>query len=431
MPSALTARFVDQVKPKPGQRLTFSDAIVEGLELRVGSAGSKTWSLRLRTIGGKRSRMSLGRYPQLSLADARERALKAITAALDGHNPAEDRKAEKVAARSAERTVKDLAEDFFASPEAAERADSTNAHERSVWRLHLNGRVGDRPLKALTRAEIRACVREIASSAGHRTANYGHAVLRRIYNYGIREELLDANPAQFPLLFKLASRERVLTEAEVRGLWNVWAVARFGLKLGVARPTAIALQLCLATVQRAGEVAGMHADELDWKTNSWTLPGNRTKNRRSHHVPLSPLSRRLIHEALYLATAIKQPDDPTQSAPKELYEYRGYVFPGADGKGPIERGVVTRAMTRVCAKLKIEDASTHDLRRTGASMMASERCGIRGEVISRLLNHTPMGTPITQVYNRYDYATEKRAALDLWSETLLSIANGTSGDETT
>ncbi|KCZ97622.1 integrase family protein [Hyphomonas polymorpha PS728] len=79
-------------------------------------------------------------------------------------------------------------------------------------------------------------------------------------------------------------------------------------------------------------------------------------------------------------------------------------------------------MSRIREKLNIDNATAHDLRHTGASMMASERCGVRGEVIARILNHTPLGSPVAQIYNRYDYAAEKRAALELWAETLLKIS---------
>jgi integrase len=84
--------------------------------------------------------------------------------------------------------------------------------------------------------------------------------------------------------------------------------------------------------------------------------------------------------------------------------------------------VVTRALSRVSEKLEIVNGTAHDLQRTGASMMASERCGVRGEVIARILNHTPLGSPVTQIYNLYDYAAEKRAALELWADTILKMA---------
>ncbi|MBI1254653.1 MAG: hypothetical protein GC196_09960 [Hyphomonas sp.] len=78
-------------------------------------------------------------------------------------------------------------------------------------------------------------------------------------------------------------------------------------------------------------------------------------------------------------------------------------------------------MSRVCEKLKIVNGTAYDLRRTGASMIASERCGVRGEVIVRILNHTPLGSPVAQIYNRYDYAAEKRTALELWADTIIKM----------
>lgn len=421
MPQNLTARFVETVKPKAGERTTISDSVVEGLELRLGTNGSKTWSLRYRTKGGKRSRVSLGRYPALSLAEARDRAIQALAAAVSGADPALEKKIEKIEAIAAERTVEDLANAFFASPEAALRTPQTNVMESGVWRNHLAPKLAKRPLTGLTRGEVRACVREVAQRSGNRTANYAQAVLRRIYNFGIREEWVEVNPAHFQRLYPHKSRDRVFTEAEIRLLWQTWSVAKVGAKLGVSEPIAIALQLCLTTLQRAGEVIGMHTDELDWTTRSWVIASQRSKNRRAHHVPLSPLSQQLIRRALALATATEVPGDIEEPLPRLVAEYRGHVFPAIHGNGPVDRHVVTRAMSRIREKLHIDNGTAHDLRRTGASMMASERCGVRGEVIARILNHTPLGSPVTQIYNRYDYAAEKRAALELWAETLLKI----------
>lgn len=427
MPQNLTARFVETVKPKAGERTTISDSVVEGLELRLGTNGSKTWSLRYRTKGGKRSRLSLGRYPALSLAEARDRAIQALAAAVSGGDPAREKKIEKIEAIAAERTVQDLAEAFFASPEAAQRTRQTNIMESGVWRNHLAPKFARRPLHGLTRGEVRACVREVAQRSGNRTANYAQAVLRRIYNFGIREEWVEINPAHFPRLYAHKSRDRVFSEAEIRLLWETWSVAKVGARLGVSEPIAIALQLCLTTLQRAGEVIGMHTDELDWTTRSWVIASERSKNRRSHHVPLSPLSQQLIRRALALATATEVPGDIEKPLPRLVANYRGHVFPAIHGNGPVDRHVVTRAMSRIREKLDIENGTAHDLRRTGASMMASERCGVRGEVIARILNHTPLGSPVTQIYNRYDYAAEKRAALELWAETLLKISMAKQG----
>lgn len=422
MSKPLTARFVETVKPPSGQRERFPDTVVEGLELRVGTTGRKTWSLRFRSAGGARNRMSLGHYPFVTLADARAKAIKALATLHDGHNPAHIQRSETIAAREDERTIGDLAAAFRASAEARQRADTTNAHNDLVWRKHLAPLIGKRAVRDVTRAEVRDLVQKIEKRSGPRTANFAQAFLRRIYNFAIREEWTERNPAQFPMLYKMRPRERVLSEAEVRLLWRQLDLASTGAGPGMSEPTAIALQLCLSTLQRAGEVSGLHTDELDWTTRSWLIPAQRCKNRRAHHVPLSQVSQLLILRALSRLTATPAPQDLAAPLPAAIAAYRGYLFPAADGIGPSDRRVVSRAMNRFCEKLCINDATPHDLRRTGASMMASERCNVRGDVISRLLNHTPLGPPVTQIYNRYDYAPEKRAALEAWSQTILMIA---------
>jgi len=421
MPRALTAKFVEFVKPPPGERAAFQDAQVPGLELRVGVTGAKTWSLRYRTAGGARCRLSLGSYPRTTLADARASAILTMSKVIEGENPARAVKEQKVAAHAAERTIADLADMFFVSTEAKLRKDTTNLHEEGVWRNHISPRIGRKALSELKRVEVRTFVREVAAASGPRTANYAQAVLRRIYNFAIREEMIEVNPAQFRQLFKHQSRERVLTSRELACLWSTFELGKSERGLGFSEPTAISLQLCTTTLQRSGEVIGMHSSEIDWKTLSWTIPAGRSKNKRSHHVPLSHLSAQLVRKALVLASAADDDGDVDGPLPKVAARYAGPLFPSVDPSKPTDRHVITRAMQRACTKLNLTDATPHDLRRTGASMLASERCGVRGEVISRILNHTPLGSPVTQVYNRYDYAAEKRAAMEVWATTINEI----------
>ena len=84
---------------------------------------------------------------------------------------------------------------------------------------------------------------------------------------------------------------------------------------------------------------------------------------------------------------------------------------------------MSRGMARVLQEAGIKGASAHDLRRTGASFMASSRCRVLTEIISRVLNHTPGGAAVTLIYNRYDYAEEKREALQKWADTLMQIVS--------
>jgi integrase len=108
-----------------------------------------------------------------------------------------------------------------------------------------------------------------------------------------------------------------------------------------------------------------------------------------------------------------------------LAPYSGPLFPSSTKIGQSsERAVLTRAMKRCCNSLGIVDASPHDLRRTGERLMASELCKVPGEIIARILNPTAIGSPVTQIYNRYDYAAAKRAAIDVWAAALMKVVTG-------
>lgn len=94
MVRAPTVRIVESLKPPTGgDRAANVDGVVEGLDLRVEVRDSKTWSLQLRTVGGARGRLSFGCYPDVTLADARDKARKALAAVIDGANPALEAKA--------------------------------------------------------------------------------------------------------------------------------------------------------------------------------------------------------------------------------------------------------------------------------------------------------------------------------------------------
>ena len=80
-------------------------------------------------------------------------------------------------------------------------------------------------------------------------------------------------------------------------------------------------------------------------------------------------------------------------------------------------------MARLCETAGLKDLSAHDLRRTASTLMASERIGVLGEVIARILNHAPPGLGVTAVYNRHAYVSEKRWALEAWEALLLDIVD--------
>ncbi|HVX57289.1 MAG TPA: site-specific integrase [Candidatus Saccharimonadales bacterium] len=424
----LTAKSIEALKAK-SDRYAVRDDSTPGLELRVAAGGTKTFAVRYTLPDGTRRRMNLGRWPAMDLKDAREAALDAMSQVAKGGDPALKRKIERYAARTKDvRTLDDLAEALF---EAGGVRPSTMEYRKWLWAKHLKPRMGDIRIGDTAAGTVRRELREIGSAAGPTTANRALGLLQRMFNFGEEEEHLHANPlAKVRPLFDEASRARVLSDDELRRLWRAakapLAPTGEGDKkrdeLGVSRAMAIAILLCLLTGQRGGEVTGIRRGELDLDGKTWVLPAERSKSNREHLVPLSGTVVDLIKEAWALADtrltakATKagehrrkpQPSDPLFPSPR-------------DPSKPIERLSLTRAMARLTESAEIEDATPHDLRRTMATTMASERIGVLTEVVSRVLNHAPPGIGVTGIYNRHAYVTEKRSALDRWEGLLLEI----------
>ena len=172
----------------------------------------------------------------------------------------------------------------------------------------------------------------------------------------------------------------------------------------------------MATLQRAGEIAGLHDRELDLERAVWTIPAARAKNGRDHHVPLSPLALRLIQRARLARGACVEPA-PLFPSPRRRKD-------GAEK--PIARAALSHAFARVAARLGIADAVLHDCRRTGATLLASME-SVQMIDISRLLNHASDrggGSRITlgAYALRADHMPRKRRAAELWAEELVRIA---------
>ena len=179
-----------------------------------------------------------------------------------------------------------------------------------------------------------------------------------------------------PPIRKEKARERDLSPAEIRVLWNALDNApvsrpmrRQNGDFPMTRATALALKLALVTAQRIGEVTGIVRTELDLNETApmWTVPGERSKNGKANRVPLSPLALRLIADA------------------RELSGDNPWLFPSPTGAGPIDPHAPTKALERARPSIGLDDFRVHDLRRTAATRMAE--MGTSPHTISLVLNH--------------------------------------------
>lgn len=211
-----------------------------------------------------------------------------------------------------------------------------------------------------------------------------------------------------PPLEKEKPRERALTPDEICAFWHKLPASP------LSPAVQLALKLALTTAQRIGEVANIAKSELllDQATPVWMLPGERSKNREGHRVPLSPLAVSLLRDAI----AMSGESD--------------FVFPSPKGEGPIGSGAGTKGMQRARPTFDMADFRVHDLRRTAATGMAE--LGISPHTISLVLNHMSAraGTVTSAVYVKYSYDKEKREAFEAWGRRLEELVGPVSGLET-
>jgi hypothetical protein len=201
-----TARTIDTLRPVPGRRVDYFDESLPGLALRVTESGHKSWSVHYRTAARRLRRLTIGDYPTITLADARKAAHKALRAAAPGEDPA----AEKLATRRGE-TVADLADEYI-ERHAKKHKRSWKEDQRKLdvdvlplWRT--------RKAKEITRRDVRDLIEGIADRGAPIAANRVLALVRKLLNFAVQRDWIDANPAA--LIAKPGaerSRDRVLTD---------------------------------------------------------------------------------------------------------------------------------------------------------------------------------------------------------------------------
>lgn len=427
----LTDKYVASISAPSGKRLDVYDEnpLGAGLMLRVSETGRKSWTIRYRTEDGEMRRFGLGLYPDVSLADARRRCAQARLQATDGVDPAGEKRRKKVERRSQTiRTFKDLSVAYFEATERGEwkprgkrKRASTIAGEKWLWTKHIEPVLGSHRLEDVTPAAIKVLLRALTTKGQDTSSNRVRAQIRQMFNYAILEaEAVAANPiARVPAMGDESPRERVLRDAEIGAIWRALddptvltcakSARRKNQRVYVSRSVGIAIKLLLLTLQRRHEVAGMTRAEVDLEQAVWTIPGSRTKNGRATLVPLSPGAVALIREAMALV------NEPTP-----------FVFPARwDRDKSLTPASLTRALRDVRAALALPSLTPHDLRRTAATCMASERLRISPFVIGRILNHTSekggAATVTLSTYALYDFMPEKRSALTSWDRLLAQI----------
>ena len=432
----LTERKIETLTVENGgkDRLVFDDA-QRGLGVRVTASGRRTFLCQY-TLHGHKWRIPLGSCAALSLAKAREAAAAVMGDVAKGMNPVAERK-EAAAAERARRarnrlTLRVLIDDWSRLHLAGRRPSYAAEAVRALhyaFADHLDDAAEDLDRAAVVRA-LDALTRRRARKDGNgrdrikgvsmtgRTAAYGRAA----FAWAMKRDAVRANPfASLAITKTIAKRERVLSDVELAEIWHAAADA--------GQPYGTIVRLLILTGQRRGEVGGMRWEEISDDLATWSLPGERTKNGAPHAVPLSALVRDILERLL------PGHGSAAKRAIEELRAAQALVLPGARStpfagwskcKAALDRAIIERRKDAAATGTKptpLPPWSLHDLRRTVATGL--QRLGVRLEVTEAVLNHISGSRGgIAGVYQRHDWASEKRAALGAWAAHVMVKTEG-------
>lgn len=371
-------------------RLELWDGRIAGFGVRVSKSGTKTFMLVYRHRGRPR-RLTLGRYPVLSLADARAKAMQALLLVNQGQDPALSDQTENSTSHQFDSVVRQFVSRYCSVENKASTAKET---ERLLTK-HFVGAWGKRDIRDIRQSHINAVLDSLVAANKPSEANHALGVVKTLFNWAADRELIAVSPClKVKKPAKHGSRARVLTEPELSAVWSASAAEGY--------PFGSMTQLLILTGQRRGEVTSMRWSQIDLEARTWTISAELSKNGREHLLPLSSRAMGLIQALPRFDTDL--------------------LFPARGNDSNVISGF-TRAKNRLDRITGVEGWTLHDLRRTTATYLA--KLETQPHVIERILNHVS-GTfaGVAGVYNRHTYFDEMREALEAWAQRIenLSIA---------
>jgi len=373
---ALSDLTVKRVKPPAKGQVDIFDAGYPGFALRVSYGGGKSWVYFYR-VAGRLRRRSLGTYPAVTLAEARQLWRDAKHQVSLGRDPGWH--------RASDLNFESVAREWLKRDQADKRSlkEVTRIIERELipeW--------GQRSIQDIRRHDILVLSDRIADRGATTMARRVIAYVHRLFRWAKSRDLIEANPAtDLPKPGREIARDRVLTDAELATVWNAASE--------VVWPYGPAVQLLILTGARRAEIAEMKWSEING--NAIKLSGSRTKNAEAHDIPLS-------EQALEVLLKI----------PRVVGSE--FVF----GK-PLKGGAWSNAKIKLSATT-IQPWRIHDLRRTVSTGM--NELGTEPHIVEAVLGHTVKG--VAGVYNRAKYAAAKRAALEAWGAHVSTLVGASS-----
>jgi integrase len=355
-----------------------------GIRLR---GESKTFVVQYR-VGRQTRRESLGDVRKINLDDARKIARQRFASVELGIDPSAERAKARAAATAL--AFGNVADRYL----AAKRHRMTERTHRAATRYFATywHTLHNRPLDAIRRADIAARLQELIDEHGRAAATRARSNLSALFAWAMAEGLCEANPVNGTNNpgAGVQARDRILTDQELAAIWAGCLDEDFGR----------ILKLLILLGCRRDEIGVMTWNEIDLDTGVLTIPGARTKNKRTLRLPLPTMALDLL-----------------RAQPKR--EGREYVF-GPRGMGFSGWSFATVALHKRLAAAKIAPWRIHDLRRTMRSGLG--RLSVPPHIAELAIGHARRGVEAT--YDRYSYEAEIGVALARWADHVRGVIEG-------
>ena len=369
-----------------------------GLHILIQPNGSKWWRFKYRAFG-KEKLLSLGVYPQVTLADARERCIKARKLLAARFDPSEAKKeAKRQAILKSENTFEAVAREWQSQFKHKWTPDYAASALRRLQN-HIFPRLGTRPIADITPPEMLSVVRVVEKAGTLDMAQRVMQLSGQIFTYAIatgratRNPVPDLRGALKPPVRKHMAHFKADELPDFLKTLETFS--------GNAQ-TKNAIKFLMLTFVRTGEMRGAEWVEINLAKAEWRIPAERMKMRSPHIVPLSKQAVAVLH------------------AQRNISGNRQHVFPNQHRPmGCMSENTVLYALYDMGYRFK---ATGHGFRATASTILNEH--GFSPDVIERQLAHCPRDQ-VRAAYNHAQYLPERRRMMDWWGDYLDSALSGT------
>ena len=390
----LTDAIIRNTKPKD-KPFKLTDG--GGLYLLVNSTGSRLWRLKYR-VGGLEKKLALGAYPEVSLREAREKAVEARKMIREGIDPSQAKKAQKASASGAD-TFETIAREWF---EKFSPTWTPSHGERIIRRLERDifPWLGKKPIKDIHAPDLLSVLRRIEERGAVETAHRASQNCGQVFRYAVATGRAERDPSgdlrgAIPPT-KAKHHASITDPKEIGGLLRAIDAYEGGLIVRCA------LRLAPLVFTRPGELRRAEWKEIDWDKAEWSIPGEKMKMREKHVVPLSRQAIEILHEL--------QP----------LTGEGRFLFPSPRSwDRPMSENAVLAALRRMGYS---GDQMTGHGFRSMASTLLNEQ-GWNRDAIERQLAHAERDE-IRAAYNYAQHMPERRKMMQAWADYLDELKAG-------